>query len=56
MWWWAAMFLVVALFAAVFGFSSISQSAAAIGRVVFFVFITLFVVSIASDRFRGGRA
>jgi len=41
---WALIFLVISLIAALFGFTGISVAAADIARVLFFVFIVIFVV------------
>ena len=41
---WALIFLVVAIIAGVFGFGNISESATSIARILFFVFIILFVL------------
>lgn len=43
---WTAVFLVIALIAAVFGFGGIATSAAGIAKVLFFIFLILFVVSL----------
>lgn len=43
---WSAMFLVIALIAAVFGFGGIAVAAAGIARILFFVFLILFLVSL----------
>jgi len=43
---WAIVFLVVALIAAVFGFSDLAGTSAWIAKVLFFVFLVLFVVSL----------
>jgi len=42
---WTAIFLVIALIAAMFGFTGIAESAASIAKFIFFVFITLVVVT-----------
>lgn len=44
---WIAVFLVLALFAAVFGFTGIAVAAAGIAKVLFFIFLVLFVLSLA---------
>jgi uncharacterized membrane protein YtjA (UPF0391 family) len=44
---YAAVFLVVALFAAVFGSFGIATAAVGIARLLFYVFLTLFLVSLA---------
>ena len=43
---WALIFLVVAIVAGVFGFGNISESATDIARILFFIFIVLFVVGL----------
>jgi uncharacterized membrane protein YtjA (UPF0391 family) len=43
---WAAVFFIIALLAAVFGFTGISVAAAGIAKVLFFIFIVLFIVSL----------
>ncbi len=43
---WALVFLLVSLVAALFGFGAISAAAADIARILFFVFIVLFVISL----------
>jgi uncharacterized membrane protein YtjA (UPF0391 family) len=42
---WAVTFLVVALVAAVFGFGGIAGAATDIARVLFFVFVVMFIIS-----------
>ncbi|MBE7212554.1 MAG: DUF1328 domain-containing protein [Gluconacetobacter diazotrophicus] len=51
---WTLIFLVIALIAAVFGFGGVAAGAATIGKVLFFVFIVLFVISLIMGR--GGRS
>ena len=43
---WALMFLVAALLAALFGFGGIASSAAGIAQILFVVALVLFVVSL----------
>ena len=43
---WALIFLIVALIAAVFGFTGVYIAAAGIAKILFFVFIVLFVLSL----------
>ncbi|HXO21624.1 MAG TPA: DUF1328 family protein [Thermoanaerobaculia bacterium] len=43
---WAVIFLAVALVAAVLGFGGIASGAAEIARVLFFLFLVVFVVSL----------
>jgi uncharacterized membrane protein YtjA (UPF0391 family) len=53
---WALLFLVVAIIAAVFGFGGIAAGATDIARILFFVFLVLFVVSLLTGAFRTPRA
>ena len=41
---WALLFLVIALIAAVFGFGGVAEGATDIARVLFFIFVAVFVV------------
>jgi len=43
---WALMFLVIAILAAIFGFTGISLMAAGVAKIPFYVFVILFVVSL----------
>ena len=43
---WALMFLVVALVAALFGFTNVAGTSIDIAKILFFVFLVLFVVSL----------
>ena len=52
---WALTFLVVALIAAVLGFTSIAGAAMGIAKILFFVFLALFVVSLVMHAVRGRR-
>lgn len=49
---WAITFLVVALIAAVLGFGVIAGTAAWIAKLLFFVFLVLFVVSLVFGNVR----
>ena len=50
---WALTFLVVALIAGVLGFTSIAGASMAIAKILFFVFLVLFVVSLVMHLVRG---
>ena len=50
---WALMFLVVALIAGVLGFTGVAVAAAGISKILFFVFLVLFLVSLVANM--GGR-
>jgi uncharacterized membrane protein YtjA (UPF0391 family) len=43
---WALMFLVIALVAAIFGFGNIAAAATDIARLLFFLFLILFVATL----------
>jgi uncharacterized membrane protein YtjA (UPF0391 family) len=49
---WALMFLLVAILAAVFGFTGISLMAAGVAKILFFIFLVLFVVSLVAHAMR----
>jgi len=49
---WALTFLIVALIAAVLGFGGIAVEAAWIGKVLFVVFLVLFLVSLLTGAVR----
>jgi uncharacterized membrane protein YtjA (UPF0391 family) len=53
---WALVFLVVAIVAALFGFHVIASAAAEIAKVLFFVFVVLFLVVLVLGTRRGPRA
>lgn len=50
---WAAVFLIIALISAFFGFGMIAGTAAEIAKILFFVFLVLFVISLLFGRARG---
>lgn len=43
---WVVIFLVVALIAALFGFTGIARASASIAKVIFFIFLVLFVIAL----------
>jgi uncharacterized membrane protein YtjA (UPF0391 family) len=47
---WTLIFLIVAIVAAVFGFGGIYAAATDIARILFFIFIVLFILSLIKDR------
>ncbi len=50
---WALTFLVVALIAAVLGFTTIAGTAMSVAKILFFVFLVLFAVSLVMHLVRG---
>lgn len=51
---YAAVFFVIALIAAVFGFGGIAVGAAGIAKVLFFIFIAVFLVTLLLGLFKRG--
>ena len=52
---WAVIFFVIALVAAVFGFTGIAVAAAGIAKILFFVFLVLFLALLIGGLFRRPR-
>jgi uncharacterized membrane protein YtjA (UPF0391 family) len=50
---WAITFLVIALIAALFGFGGIAGVAVEAAKIIFFVAIVLFAISVVAGLFRG---
>ncbi|MGF1510289.1 MAG: DUF1328 domain-containing protein [Myxococcota bacterium] len=51
---WALSFFIIALVAAVFGFGGIAAGAASIGKLLFFGFLVLAVLTFIVNLVRGG--
>jgi uncharacterized membrane protein YtjA (UPF0391 family) len=51
---YAALFFVIAMVAALFGFGGIAAGAVEIAKILFFVFLVLFVVSLVAGLMRRG--
>jgi len=47
---YAWIFLVLAIIAAIFGFGGVAVAAAGIAKVLFFIFIALFVIGLLTGR------
>ena len=47
---YTVVFLIIAIVAAVFGFGGISVAAAGIAKILFFIFLALFIVSLIFGR------
>ena len=47
---WAILFLIVAIIAAVFGFGGIAAAATDVARLLFVVFLALFVIALFMGR------
>ncbi|GGA19295.1 DUF1328 domain-containing protein [Neptunicoccus cionae] len=50
---WAVIFFVVAIVAALFGFGGIASASAGIAQLLFFVFVALFVLMLVVRAMRG---
>jgi uncharacterized membrane protein YtjA (UPF0391 family) len=50
----AVVFLVIALISALFGFTTVAGTAYSGAKILFFVFIVLFVISLIAGRRAGG--
>ncbi len=53
---WALIFLIVGLIAGAFGYRSVASTATEIAKVLFFLFIVIFVVLLIVSLFGGGPA
>jgi uncharacterized membrane protein YtjA (UPF0391 family) len=51
---WAAAFFIIAIVAAIFGFGGIAAGAVSIAKVIFFVFLVLFLLSLIMGLVRRG--
>jgi uncharacterized membrane protein YtjA (UPF0391 family) len=47
---WAAVFFVIAIIAAIFGFGGIAASATGIAKILFFAFLVIAVISLLVGR------
>ncbi|MEP6682864.1 MAG: DUF1328 domain-containing protein [Parafilimonas sp.] len=47
---WTLIFLIIAIVAAIFGFGGIYAAATDIARVLFFIFVVLFILSLIRGR------
>jgi uncharacterized membrane protein YtjA (UPF0391 family) len=45
---WALIFFIIAIAAAIFGFSGIAVASAGVAKILFFLFLILFVISLIS--------
>jgi uncharacterized membrane protein YtjA (UPF0391 family) len=48
----AAVFFVIALIAAIFGFGGIAAGAVEIGKILFFIFLVIFIVTLVMGLIR----
>jgi uncharacterized membrane protein YtjA (UPF0391 family) len=50
---WAAIFFIIAIIAAIFGFGNIAAGATDIAKILFFIFVVLLVLSLLVNLVRG---
>lgn len=43
---WAIAFFIISIIAAIFGFTGVATAAAGIAKIIFFIFVTLFVITL----------
>lgn len=43
---WSAIFFIIAIIAMAFGFGGIASAAAGVAQILFFIFLTLFVITL----------
>lgn len=53
---WALVFLILAIIAAIFGFGVLAAASAGIAKILFYIFIAIFVISLIAHLVRGGRS
>jgi uncharacterized membrane protein YtjA (UPF0391 family) len=53
--WWALIFFIVAVIAAIFGFGGIAAGAMSIAKILFWIFIILFIISLLWGLFSRGK-
>ncbi len=52
---WSIAFFIIAIIAAIFGFGGIAEGAVEIAKILFYIFIILFVISLVTGRFWAAR-
>lgn len=52
---WAAIFFVIALIAAAFGFGGIAEGATDIAKILFYIFLAIFVSFLIAGLILGGK-
>jgi uncharacterized membrane protein YtjA (UPF0391 family) len=50
---WSVIFFIVAIIAAIFGFGGVAAGAVSIAKILFFIFVVLFVISLVAGAFIG---
>ena len=50
---WAVTFFILAIIAAIFGFGGIAASLVGIAKILFFIFLVLFLIALIANAVRG---
>jgi uncharacterized membrane protein YtjA (UPF0391 family) len=50
---WALVFLVIAIIAAIFGFGVLAAASAGIAKILFYIFLAIFVITLIASLARG---
>ncbi len=53
---WAVVFFLIAIVAAIFGFGGIAAGAVSIAKILFFIFLVLFIASLLAGLIRRGNS
>lgn len=52
---WAAIFFIIAMVAAAFGFTGVAEGATEVAKILFYIFLTMFVIVLAAGLIVAGR-
>lgn len=52
MFYWAMLFLICAIVLAILGFGVLASAAAAVAKILFYVFVAIFIISLIAGFFR----
>lgn len=50
---WGLVFLAIAVIAAIFGFAVLAPAAGGVAKILFFMFLLIFVITLLAHLFRG---
>jgi uncharacterized membrane protein YtjA (UPF0391 family) len=52
---WAAIFFIIAMVAAAFGFTGVAEGATEVAKVLFYIFLAMFVIVLAAGLIVAGK-
>lgn len=52
---WAAIFFIIAMVAAAFGFTGVAEGATEVAKILFYIFLAMFVIVLAAGLIVAGR-